>query len=52
MAPDKLEDALKYAKHQLYLEGIPLTNEDEEAVRAVLSGKLTMKKLIESLRNI
>lgn len=44
------EEAIRYAMHQLALEGMPLTAEDEKYIRAVLSGEMTREQLIEKLK--
>ncbi|UAK18094.1 antitoxin VbhA family protein [Sporolactobacillus terrae] len=46
----KLEDAMKSAKHSLYLSGFTVTEEDEQDIYAVLKGKMTRDQLIEKLR--
>jgi len=50
MTEEEIRDAMKYAKHSLYLSGMPLTAEDEKDCKAVLSGKMTIEQLIEKLK--
>mgnify|MGYP001366199832 CR=1 FL=1 len=46
---EELEKAFQHAKHQLHLEGMDITEEDERNIKAVLSGKMTYEELIEKI---
>lgn len=48
---DELEKVFKYAKHQLALEGMHLTESEEKDVKAVLSGVITKEELIQKIQN-
>ncbi|MDF2902727.1 MAG: hypothetical protein K0S25_365 [Bacillus sp. (in: firmicutes)] len=50
MTKKEIRDAMKYAKHSLYLSGMPLTAEGEKDCNAVLSGEMTREQLIEKLK--
>lgn len=45
-----IDESFKQAKHQLEIEGFTLTAEDERNMKAVASGKITRKQLIEKLK--
>jgi hypothetical protein len=47
---EDLEKAFQYAKHQLALEGMDLTEEDEKDIRAVATGKKTFEELINKIK--
>jgi hypothetical protein len=46
---EELEKAFQHAKHQLHLEGMDLTEEDERNIKAVLSGKMSRHELIKKI---
>lgn len=47
----QLDDAISYAMHSLYLEGFNVTADVEKNVRAVLTGQLSMKELLEKIKD-
>jgi hypothetical protein len=48
--PERLENAFRHAKASLELEGFILDEEDEQDIKAVLSGKMTIEELIKGLK--
>ena len=48
---DELEKAFEYAKHQLALEGMHITEEEEKDAKAVLKGEMTREELIQKIKN-
>lgn len=48
--PERLEKVFQQAKWQLEVEGFTVTKEDEKAIKAVTSGKMSIEELVEDLK--
>ncbi|MET3684475.1 antitoxin VbhA family protein (plasmid) [Alkalibacillus sp. S2W] len=52
MISAELDKAYQQAKHQLEIEGFTLTDEDEQNMKAVVSGEMSREQLIEQLKRV
>lgn len=49
MTEAEVNDAFRYAKHSLELEGLKVTAEDEKVMKDVFTGKMSREQLIRQL---
>lgn len=46
----QITEAIKSAKHSLALEGLKVTNEEENAIRSILQGKFSIHDLVRKIK--
>ncbi|MFT9116837.1 MAG: hypothetical protein ABF586_09200 [Sporolactobacillus sp.] len=49
MTETEVNHAFHYAKHSLELEGLNVTQEDENVMKAVFTGRMSREQLIQQL---